>query len=62
MIKDSWEYEERPEERLLLKKATETGVENVARYYYHETVHISGIVDQTAIQGVLHQGARVACH
>src|SRR5438132_1532426 len=35
VIKDSWEYEERPEEGLLLKEATEAGVENVARYYYH---------------------------
>ncbi|KAH8731711.1 hypothetical protein GQ44DRAFT_745770 [Phaeosphaeriaceae sp. PMI808] len=45
VIKDSWEYEERPEEGLLLKEATEAGVENVARYYYHETVRIGGTVD-----------------
>jgi hypothetical protein len=37
-IKDSWEYEERSEEGLLLKEATEAGVKNVARYYHHETV------------------------
>ncbi|KAH8727358.1 hypothetical protein GQ44DRAFT_738332 [Phaeosphaeriaceae sp. PMI808] len=45
VIKDSWEYEERPEEGLLLKEATEAGVKNVARYYHHETVHIGSRVD-----------------
>lgn len=45
VIKDSWEYEERPEEGLLLKEATEAGVKNVARYYHHETVRIGGKVD-----------------
>jgi hypothetical protein len=44
-IKDSWQYEERPEEGLLLKEATEAGVENVARYYHHETVYVGGAVD-----------------
>ncbi|KAI9731295.1 MAG: hypothetical protein M1834_005198, partial [Cirrosporium novae-zelandiae] len=44
-VKDSWQYEERPEEGLLLKKATELGVTNVARYYYHETVCVGGAVD-----------------
>ncbi|KAI9785550.1 MAG: hypothetical protein M1839_009291 [Geoglossum umbratile] len=45
MIKDSWEYEERPEEGLLLKEATEAGVKNVARYYRHETVRTGGEAD-----------------
>ncbi|KAF2174352.1 hypothetical protein K469DRAFT_614801, partial [Zopfia rhizophila CBS 207.26] len=45
VIKDSWEFEERPEEGLLLKEATEAGVKNVARYYHHETVHTGGEVD-----------------
>ena len=45
IIKDSWEYEERPEEGLLLKEATEAGVKNVARYYHHETVRTGGNVD-----------------
>ncbi|KAF2839987.1 hypothetical protein M501DRAFT_1010229 [Patellaria atrata CBS 101060] len=45
VIKDSWEYEERPEEGLLLKEATEAAVRNVARYYHHETVRIDGSVD-----------------
>jgi len=44
-IKDSWEYEERPEEGLLLKEATDAGVKNVARYYHYETVHVGGAVD-----------------
>ncbi|KAF2188774.1 hypothetical protein K469DRAFT_70746 [Zopfia rhizophila CBS 207.26] len=46
VIKDSWEFEERPEEGLLLKEATEAGVKNVARYYHHETVHARGEVDE----------------
>ncbi|KAF2452571.1 hypothetical protein BDY21DRAFT_382745 [Lineolata rhizophorae] len=45
VVKDSWEHEERPEEGLLLKEATEAGVKNVARYYYHETVFTNGKVD-----------------
>ena len=45
VIKDSWEYEERPEEGLLLKEATEIGVKNVARYHHHEAVRIGGQVD-----------------
>lgn len=45
IIKDSWEYEERPEEGLLLKEATEARVENIARYYHHETVHVGDAVD-----------------
>ncbi|KAF2189865.1 hypothetical protein K469DRAFT_701152 [Zopfia rhizophila CBS 207.26] len=45
VIKDSWEFKERPEEGLLLKEATEAGVKNVARYYHHETVHAGGEMD-----------------
>jgi hypothetical protein len=45
VVNDSWEYEERPEEGLLLKEATEAGVKNVVRYYYYETVHVGGKVD-----------------
>ncbi|KAF2469535.1 uncharacterized protein BDR25DRAFT_157705, partial [Lindgomyces ingoldianus] len=47
-IKDSWEYEERPKEGLLLKEATEAGVKNVARYYHHETVLIKDEVDDVS--------------
>ncbi|CAD6454337.1 86454505-3836-429b-94a0-5ea2f7e49227 [Sclerotinia trifoliorum] len=45
VIKDSWEYEERPEEGALLKEATEAGVQNISRYYHHETVHVGNAVD-----------------
>lgn len=45
VIKDSWEYEDRPEEGLLLQEATKAGVENVARYYHYETVCFGGAVD-----------------
>ena len=44
-IKDLWEYEERLEEGLLLKEATDAGVKNVAQYYHHETVRVGGAVD-----------------
>ena len=44
VVKDSWEYEERPEEGSL-KEATEAGVKNVVRYYHHETVSVDGRVD-----------------
>jgi hypothetical protein len=42
VIKDSWQYPEREEEGELLREATEKGVTNVARYYYHETVYVAG--------------------
>lgn len=42
IVKDSWQYEERPEEGELLQEATRKGVRNVARYYHHETVQIDG--------------------
>jgi hypothetical protein len=45
VVKESWEDEERPEEGLLLKKLTEAGVENVAEYYYHETLYNGGAID-----------------
>ncbi|OGM50853.1 hypothetical protein ABOM_000792 [Aspergillus bombycis] len=45
VVKDSWQYPEREEEGKLLQEATETGVVNVARYYYHETVQVNGKVD-----------------
>lgn len=60
-IKDSWEYEERPEEGLLLKEATEAGVKNVARYYHHETVRVGGVVDDVrnnVRKGLSETGAR----
>ncbi|KAJ8071763.1 hypothetical protein OCU04_002079 [Sclerotinia nivalis] len=45
VIKDSWEYEDQPEEGVLLKEATEAGVENISRYYHHETVCVGDAVD-----------------
>ncbi|KAK3936587.1 hypothetical protein QBC46DRAFT_366821 [Diplogelasinospora grovesii] len=45
VIKDSWQYVEREEEGELLREATDRGVINVARYYYHETVEVGGTDD-----------------
>lgn len=45
MIKDPWEFEERPIEGLLLKEATETGIQNVAQYYHYENVCTGGEMD-----------------
>jgi hypothetical protein len=42
VIKDSWQYLERDEEGEMLRKITDNGVVNVARYYYHETVQLHG--------------------
>ena len=42
VVKDSWQYEERPEEGELIKEATDKGVKNIARYYHHETVQVNG--------------------
>ena len=47
IVKDSWQYEERPEEGLLIQEATNEGVENIARYYHHETVHVNREIDDT---------------
>ena len=40
VIKDSWQYPERPQEGEMIREATEKGVVNAARYYYHETVSV----------------------
>jgi hypothetical protein len=45
VVKDSWQYPERTEEGQLLREATDKGVVNVARYYYHETVHVGNKED-----------------
>jgi len=47
VVKDSWQYEERPEEGELIKEATDKGVRNIARYYHHETVQVGGKNDDT---------------
>ena len=45
IVKDSWQYEERPEEGELIKEATDKGVRNTARYFRHETVQVDGKID-----------------
>lgn len=45
VVKDSWQYTERDEEGDLLQEATSTGVINVARHYYHNTVCVRGKSD-----------------
>jgi Fungal protein kinase len=45
VIKDSWQSPEREEEGELLREATDKGVVNVARYYYHETVRVGCKID-----------------
>ncbi|PHH63861.1 hypothetical protein CDD81_5418 [Ophiocordyceps australis] len=45
IIKDSWQDINRDEEGRLLQEATEKGVVNVSRYYYHETVRVNGAND-----------------
>ncbi|KAK3312493.1 hypothetical protein B0H66DRAFT_608756 [Apodospora peruviana] len=45
VIKDSWQYPERDEEGELVFEATDQGVVNVARYYYHETVQVHSTND-----------------
>ena len=47
VVKMSWQYEERPEEGELIKEATDKGVENIARYYHHQTVLVDGKNDDT---------------
>ncbi len=42
VIKDSWQYLERDEEGKMVRDMTDSGVVNVARYYYHETVQVCG--------------------
>lgn len=62
VIKDSWQYEEHPEEGLLLKKAaeprvdepTKPKVDNLARYYHHETVRVGDAMDD--VRGNVRRG------
>ena len=48
VVKDSWQYEERPEEGELIMEATKKGVRNIPRYYHHETVQVDGKNDDTS--------------
>ncbi|KUL91151.1 hypothetical protein ZTR_00757 [Talaromyces verruculosus] len=45
VIKDSWMLEHARDEGQLLREVTKRGVTNVARYYHHEIVHVSGKKD-----------------
>lgn len=54
VIKDSWQSPERDEEGRLLQEATDQGVINVARHFYHETVRIQAKDDD--IQGNVRKG------
>jgi hypothetical protein len=55
VIKDSWQYPERQEEGEMIREATDKGVENVARYYHHETVAVGDRDDdiQSNVRGGL---------
>lgn len=61
IVKDSWQYEKRPEEGEILQEATQKGVRNVARYYHHETVQIDGKDDdvfENVRRGFMKSGGR----
>ena len=45
VVKDSWQFPERPVEGEILKMAAEKGVEHVAKYYHHETVQLGDEID-----------------
>ena len=59
VVKDSWQYEERPEEGELIKEATKKRVRNIAQYYHHETVQINKKDDD--IFGNVRRGSMQAC-
>ncbi|KAI9805204.1 MAG: hypothetical protein M1825_001040 [Sarcosagium campestre] len=45
VVKDSWQFVERPEEGDLIRQATDAGVTNISQYYHHETVSFDGAPD-----------------
>lgn len=45
VVKDSWQYVNRPEEGELIRKAAAAGVTNISQYYHHETVLFNGKED-----------------
>nr|ODN77254.1 hypothetical protein L203_06335 [Cryptococcus depauperatus CBS 7841] len=49
VIKDSWQDPERDHEGELLQEATENGVINVARHYYHATVRVGDKDDDVLV-------------
>ena len=61
IVKDSWQYEERPEEGDLIQEATRKGVRNIAQYYHHETVQVNQKDDDIFANvrgGVMQTGGR----
>ncbi len=42
VVKDFWQYIDRPEEGELIRKATAAGVTNISQYYHHESVRFNG--------------------
>ena len=59
VIKDSWQYEERPEEGELIRDATSQSVINIAQYYHHETVQCANKDDD--IFGNVRKGMMKEC-
>lgn len=57
VIKDSWMLEDARDEGELLREVTEKGVTNVARYYHHEIVQVSGMNDD--VQNNIRKGLDV---
>jgi hypothetical protein len=47
VVKDTWQYTDRPDEGDMLRAATDRGAENVVAYYHHEVVHVGAHVDDT---------------
>ena len=58
VVKDSWQYEERPEEGELIREVTLHSA-NVAQYYHHETVQCSNKDDD--ILGNVRRGMMKTC-
>ncbi|TQW01741.1 Protein kinase-like domain [Cordyceps javanica] len=48
VVKDSWQYTERPQEGEMVREATEKGVVHVARYYFHTTVRVNNKDDDVS--------------
>ena len=45
VVKESWQYVNRPEEGELIRKTAAAGVTNISQYYHHETVFFNGKED-----------------
>ncbi|KAE8352398.1 hypothetical protein BDV28DRAFT_3420 [Aspergillus coremiiformis] len=63
VVKDSWQDPERDEEGMLLQEASDSGVINITRHFFHETVLVDGNEDD--IFANIREGldlARAKCH